>query len=290
MKILLTGADGFIGSQVCKSLSQRSHTFFPFMGDLRNIDQVRTFVKNNSTLDAVIHLAGISHPNACEKDPQTAHDVNVKGTENLLNCIRETLKDIPIIFPSTAQVYAQAADGQKLDEQAKTDPKNIYAQTKWDAEKLFQTFKTNAIILRIFNYTHKTQQPEFFLPGIYQQLLKLKNTTNQEVVTGNVELYRDIGAVQDLIAAITMIAEKSPQQKGVEIFNICSGTAKQLKSLIISLGKRLGVEPLIRVDPSKIRKNDPSWICGSLQKTKKHFGWEPIYQTESQLIDGFLKD
>jgi nucleoside-diphosphate-sugar epimerase len=290
MNILLTGADGFIGSKVCKSLTQRPHSLHTFTGDIRNLDQLKSFVTSNSKVDVVIHLAGMAHPPICDKDPQAAHDVNVKGTENLIRCVKEVSKTIPIIFPSTAQVYAQVSEGHKIDEQGKAYPKNIYAQTKWEAEKVFQTSNLNAVILRIFNYTHKTQSPELFLPGIYQQLLKMKNSNEHGVTTGNVELYRDIGAVQDLVTAITMIAEKSPLQKGIEVFNICSGTAKQLRSLILSLGKRLGIEPNIRTDVAKVRKNDPTWVCGSFQKAKNQFGWEPLYQNESQLIDGFLKD
>jgi GDP-4-dehydro-6-deoxy-D-mannose reductase len=293
MKILLTGSDGFIGGQLSRTLSNKGHTFHSFKGEIRNLDEVRTFVKNHPS-DLVIHLAGLAHTSICEKDPKLAHDVNVKGTENLLVTLKENPTSIPILFPSSAQIYAATEHGKKIEETYPIEPQNVYAQTKWEAEKLFHSKETlgknYAIILRLFNHTHKSQSPDFFLPRIYHELMKIKNRQAEELVTGNVELYRDIGAIQDLIAAFALLAEKSVSHQGVETFNICSGTSKQLKSLIMGLAKRLDIQPKIKTDPSKIRKNDPEWICGSFEKVNKHFGWQPQYQTETQLIDAFLKD
>lgn len=293
MKILLTGSDGFIGTQISRTLGKKSHTFHSFTGDIRNLDEVKSFVKNHPS-DLVIHLAGLAHTTICEKDPKAAHEVNVKGTENLLISLKEFSDPLPILFPSSAQIYAPTEQGRKIQENDPIEPQNVYAQTKWESEKLFQSTnilgKNHAVILRLFNHTHKSQSPDFFLPKIYQQLLKIKNSHEVDIVTGNIDLYRDIGAVQDLIAAFALIAEKSISHQGVETFNICSGTSKQLKSLIIGLAKRMDVQPKIKVDPTKIRKNDPEWICGSFEKVKKAFGWEPVYQSESQLIEAFLKD
>ncbi len=301
MKILLTGADGFIGSKLSLTLKKKNHILFDFKGEIRNPNEIQSFVKQHqSEAEAIIHLAGIGHPPACEKDPKAAHEINVTGTENLLRALKDLPQPLPILFPSTAQVYAFSNDPDNLTkkpvltENHPVDPKNVYAQTKWDAEQLFHQKdllgKNSAIILRIFNHTHKSQSADFFLPGIYQQLLKIKTSHNKEITTGNTDLYRDIGAIQDLMAALTVITEKSSDFKGVEIFNICSGTAKNLKTLVLNLARKLDVQPHLKTDPSRVRKNEPIWVCGSFKKTQKQFDWAPRYQTEEELIEAFLQE
>jgi GDP-4-dehydro-6-deoxy-D-mannose reductase len=298
-RVLLSGADGFIGSFLQPLL--RNHGYYVFAPPLAQLNLLN---KNSieetigtKAWDIVIHLAGMSHVIECEKNPDTANAINTGGTKHLVDCLLSHSSGCHFVFASTAQVYQaphglETRQGIVFDENRGLVPQNSYAQTKWEAEKyvhaVAQSGKLNATVLRLFNHTHKTQAPNFFLPHIYSQMVSGSGSEAVRVPVGNLDLARDIGSVRDLVRAVLAVLEK--RSWPVETFNICSGRPRNLRSLATQLAARLDVQVEFFVDPSRVRPGEPLSIIGSHEKITRAVGWRPRIQTDAELIDDFLSD
>lgn len=155
MKVLITGAVGYIGAYLAKFLSKRydviatdccsikdAATRFEFM-DILDKDAVEKMLSLHKP-DCVIHLAGIKNLNFCEKNKSKVYNVNVTGTENLVN----TCKGLRprVIFFSTDYVF----DGAKglYDEEGSVNPQTYYGVTKVEAEKLIMSSLDNYVVIR----------------------------------------------------------------------------------------------------------------------------------------------
>lgn len=296
-KILITGAEGFLGQHLTRSLSKKfsvvTSTF-----DITKVEQIRDFFqKQSQVFEAVLHLAAISSVPDCEKNKPLAFEVNVQGSLNLAEATKIHSPNARFLFFSSAQVYDW--DNQPelpRTEEFRTAPKNIYAETKIKAEnELVESFtnSSNCLInLRLFNHVHKSQSRHFFLSSVYHQILDAKNKGLSKVTLtlGDTQLYRDIGALQDLLSAVERCLEHQ-QIKPVAVYNICSERTKKLNDLIMDLSKKLQVQVEISHDPKLFRQNDPLVMCGSMARFKKDFDWSQKYNASSEkLIEAFLGD
>ena len=243
----------------------------------------------DQTIDVVIHLAGMSHVVECENNKDQAFRINVEGTKNLLSAVLELNRPVHFIFASTAQVYkAPTADETNVTftEDRPIQPQNYYASTKLEAEKAIleatQNPNLTATILRLFNHSHKSQAPTFFLPHLYQQLA----SGETKIPVGNLDLARDIGSIRDLVKAIAKVVDQNDWQ--LEIFNICSGRGKNLRTLANLLAKKMNVKADFVVDPKRVRPGEPQTLIGSHQKLSGRIDWKPAIISEEQLVDDFL--
>lgn len=298
-KILITGARGFIGTHLHRALTRGgSQVLAPDHHALNVADEtsVTNFFKQNP-VDVVVHLAGISHVQACEKDPALARAINVKGTRNVLEHALVANLKTHFILASTAQVYAppvgdEVASGVCFDESRKLDPQNLYAQTKWEAEQVvIDSLAQTATTLRFFNHTHKSQSPAFFLPHVHRELQEYRDGGSEKpavIPVGNIDLWRDIGSVFDLCRAIAMVIENASWRR--EVFNVCSGHAKNLRSLAEGLARKMDVEVHFKTDPARVRPNEPIKIVGGHGKLTAAVGWRPNVRSEAELLDDFLSD
>ena len=297
-KVLITGAAGFIGSRLLTSLAQKGHS--PEASDFDLLD----FAAMERTLgskpwDSVIHLAAISHVPTCEKDPGLAYKNNVAGTGLLLEGLRKHAPQSRLYFASTAQVYAaphgsEIQQGVTFDEEREIAPQNLYARTKWWSELLISDAVKRdglkATILRLFNHTHKSQSPDFFLPYLYQAIQKAVKDLAQEIPIGNLEVSRDIGSIDDLLRAFQTLLDRKTPEMGLETFNICSGTAKRLSFIASELLKRLKTDIRFVTDASRVRAGEPELIVGSHRRLSEATGWIPHCLDTSSLLDHFLAD
>lgn len=303
-KVLVTGAAGFIGSRLVTGLQARGHEAAGAQFDLLDCPAAEAVLREKRW-DVVIHLAAISHVPTCEKDPGLAYRTNVGGTAVLLEAMRRAAHGARVIFSSTAQVYQAPADFERgkailMDETRAILPQNTYARTKWQGELLLQDVAQReglpVTVLRLFNHTHKSQSPDFFLPHLYHAILaqaQLPGLHEGTVSVGNLELSRDIGSIQDLLDAfVTLVERPSPPPSGVETFNICSGTPKRLSKLAHGLAERLGGGKKINflTDPARVRPGEPETIQGSHERFSAATGWRPHCVDETQLLDRFLEE
>jgi GDP-4-dehydro-6-deoxy-D-mannose reductase len=300
-KVLITGADGFIGSRLLKYLGWRGH-------DAHGVDQSNFSLFEFESIDSVIrsqpweviiHLAAQSHVPTCEKDPTTAYKTNLNGTAMLVESVLKQRPKTHLVFTSSAQLYLPPHGNELTQEVRFTEerdilPQNLYGRSKWAAELLLRDtagrYNLKTTILRLFNHTHKAQSPIFFLPSLYSEMIARRQQPRPEIPVGNLDLYRDIGSVEDLLTAFDALLTLPDSSYQFETFNICSGTAKHLRKLAEGLAKRLEIQPRFLTDPDRIRAGEPKSVCGSHEKFSKLTGWAPNSITEEALLERFLAD
>jgi GDP-4-dehydro-6-deoxy-D-mannose reductase len=280
--ILISGADGFIGKNLIKVLPSSDFQIHSFTGDITKADQVDSFISSLPDLNCVFHFAGISSPTVCLQDKDLAIAVNVDGAKNFAGAISRSFPSATFVFPSTGQVYASDSL-EPLSESAMVKPSSFYAETKFQAEQELVRIKNlKLVVLRLFNHTHKSQDPIFFLPSLYRQI----QAGAEAIKTGNLELVRDFGAIQDLLSALKILASGN---SGAGLFNLCSGTGKKLKNLANELALQLNKRVQWEQDPALFRKGEPVSIVGSSLKFQEKFSWKPQNALDEKvLIKSFL--
>lgn len=292
-RIFITGPHGFLGKNLCHLLQKKGDFVHAFEGNIKDKVALEKCVKSLPPIDFCFHLAGLSSDSDCRKDAAEAQATNADAPKELAKILAKYHPGSTFVFPSTGQIYApvkESDSGITLTESSPTAPINFYANTKFEAEKKLLEVSSEkdlkVIVLRLFNHTHKSQAPQFFLPSIYKQLLEDAHT----VVTGDLELIRDIGAVQDLMNAFFAIVN-SNYSKSYDIFNISSGTPKKLQNIVEILARKLNKHPKWEIDKGLIRQNEPKMVLSSSTKFQTEFNWIPHFAAdEESLVNSFLND
>lgn len=292
-RVYMTGSTGFIGKRTANELTSNKIEVVTGEFDITSYAQTEAFISGLSSGDTIIHLAGLSTPSVCEADPHHAFDVNVAGTLSLCEAIQRSKAKVHLVFASTAHVYGSPDVKSALKESSPINPINCYGRTKRAAEVAlidWAKFSDQSVtVLRIFNHSHKTQSPQFFLPSLFNQALKIKESPNKTCKVGNLELYRDIGSVQDLVTAIRKVVELQWPAKGnARTINVCSGEPKYLRKVAEELFSALEVNAELIVDPNLVRPSEPKTMVGDNTELKRLTGWSPTCVSESDLIRQFL--
>jgi GDP-4-dehydro-6-deoxy-D-mannose reductase len=294
-KVLITGANGFIGHKLCARLDKEIIDFDKFSGDITHFSNVQSQLESGQ-YSTIFHFAGVSNVGDCNNFPDKAYSVNVTGTFNLLEAIKRSGRKTKIIFPSTAHVYATPdinTHNKLIHESFSVDPKSIYAFTKLQAEKIIQYYFEHhdigeAIVLRLFNHSHKSQKGPFFFPQLIAQINAINGNSNL-IKVGNLEMSRDFSLVSDLINLLVLTTKEKLTNK-FELFNVCSSRPRLLKDLAIELSQALGKVVNFEIDPEKLRPGEPAFVVGSNKKIKNSFKWSPQNYSNQEFIERFLSD
>lgn len=289
-RILITGASGLIGTRLSARLLDRGHEVLPATLDILDRPALDAALASRPW-DHVIHLASISHVPTCERDPDLADRVNAEGTSQVIAALRAHAPQARLIFASTAQVYRAPEPSEAplvIDESREPVPQNTYARTKWKAEQAIRgacaSDGLRATILRLFNHSHRSQSPEFLLPHLYQAILR----GDARIPVGNLDLVRDIGAVDDATDAFASLIER-PSAPAEETLNLCSATGKHLGRLAAELARQLSRSVEYVPDPARFRAGEPHTVIGSHARLTLATGWEPRRAAnETRMIESFL--
>lgn len=261
MKVVVSGGNGFIGSHLVKYLLPLSQTILIPPSDIYEEKKISPILEG---ADCLIHLAGISSISACEGNIEQTFHANLALPCYLAESLYRKNPQAKFIFSSTGQVYdpKQTSPYFESDE---VKPDNIYALSKLAAEKaLFELAKNRngkLMITRLFNVSHKTQSPTFFLPTVYDQILKSRDE-KVKIRVGNVQVKRDFLALADILSVLTALVIDD-SFSGQRVVNLCSGVEKQLEALILGMGVALGKKIEIVEDPSKVRSGEAHSMFGS---------------------------
>lgn len=302
MNILLTGGSGFIGDILIKYLHKLNYQVYAPFFNITNMDEIVQSLNALPDIDTVVHLAGLSTFQSTQENEMETFNVNVKGCLNVAEATYNKWPSSNFFFSSSAHVYASnklnKSEKIVLTELSPTGPISLYGQSKLEAESKLKYFSETSgrktVIFRFFNHTHKNQIGDVFLPSVYSQMLKFKNLSTfdpnrtYEIKVGNIDIYRDIGSVFDLVKGLEIVLKNSKILENFEIFNICSGQGRLLRELLKILSKKMGIKIFLNEDPSKIRFNEPVYVCGSYSKMLNYFKWKPQIKSNADLIDDFL--
>ena len=301
MKVLVTGAGGFIGSHLCEALLKRnfkvralvrynssqnqgwienlSHKNLEvIMGDVTDFDSVNNAV---SGCNYVFNLAAsISVPYSF-KNPQTFIDTNILGALNIFRASSLKKNKVKkIIQISSSEVYGNnlKKGSNILTEDTITVSESPYAASKIAADNLaISMHKATGlpiIVARPFNTFGPRQSLRAVIPTIISQFATIKKA-NDAIKVGNLNTSRDFVFVQDTVAGLINLLK--PSCKPGEIYNICTGKDYKIKEIIQILKKITQKNPRIIVSKKRFRKAEVFKLKGSNKKLFLFSKWKPKY-------------
>ena len=297
MRILITGATGFVAGHLVRRLAQipGAQIFGLSLGqdpalpdlrffdcDIRNADAVASIARSVRPTH-ICHLAAISSVAQATAEQDSSFAVNVLGTRNVLEAVA-SLDQRPVFLNiSTGQVYDTTS--MPLTETSPLRPSNVYAATKAMAELWAELYrdKISWINVRAFNHTGPGQSSTFALASWTQRIAAIMNGQAEPVIhVGNLSVERDFTDVRDVVEAYALLLQQGPAW---ETYNVCSGRAMSLSDVMALLLEISGVKAEIVVDHSRLRKADALRIVGSNSKLQSAVGWQPRIPLRKTLTD-----
>ncbi|MEG2930712.1 MAG: NAD-dependent 4,6-dehydratase LegB [Ruthenibacterium sp.] len=310
--VMVTGADGFIGSHLTEELVKKGEkvkafcyynsfgtwgwldTLLPeikseievFMGDIRDPNGVRTAMQGQ---DVVYHLAALIAIPFSYHSPDSYVDTNIKGTLNVLNAAREVGTQ-RLLVTSTSEVYG-TAQYVPIDEKHPYQGQSPYSATKIGADRLaesfYRSFGLPVTIVRPFNTYGPRQSARAVIPTIVTQLLHGKT----ELHLGSLTPTRDFNYVKDTAAGFMAIANCAAAV-GQEI-NIATQREISIGDLANELIRQINPAAKIVTDTERLRpeKSEVNRLLGDATKLRSMTDWKPAYTFEQGLAEtiAFLK-
>lgn len=264
MRVLVTGLDGFTGRYVKRELDDHGYDVVGLKADLTDPAAVKQDVLTVRP-EAVIHLAAISFVG--HGDANAFYRVNLIGTRNLLEALADQTMDVQcVLLASSAHVYGNAAEGE-LTETAAHNPSNDYAVSKLAMEFMARLWfdRLPIVITRPFNYAGIGQSSSFLLPKIVDHFRRKEPV----IELGNLDVARDFSDVRNVAAIYRRLLEASPSG---EVFNICSGQATELSTVLELMSEISGHQIEVRINPAYVRSNEVKLLVGSSNKLERVIG------------------
>jgi dTDP-glucose 4,6-dehydratase len=296
--ILVTGADGFIGSHLTEELVRQGYkvrafvlynsfnswgwldhcdpsvrgNFEVFAGDIRDPHGVKEAMRG---CDAVLHLAALIAIPYSYHSPDTYVDTNIKGTLNVLQAAKE-LGVKRVIHTSTSEVYGTARF-VPITEEHPLQGQSPYSATKIGADQLansfFTSFELPVVIARPFNTYGPRQSARAVIPTIITQIANGK----REIKLGAISPTRDFNFVMDTVSAFISVLN-SDQGLG-EVVNFGSNFEISIGDTVKLIAEAMNVNVEIITDEVRLRpeKSEVERLWADNSKVKRLFDWQPAY-------------
>ena len=298
--ILITGAAGFAGSHVVEALGGREDVvgwihhapppqeIAPLATwervDLLNLSEVRGAIARLKP-SAVIHCAGAPNVAHSWRETVTPLSANVLATHHLFDALGRTGARSRVVVPGSATVYA--ASPTALTEDSPVAPSNPYAVSKLAQEQLAlraaREDGVDVIVTRSFNHTGPRQSAAFAAPNMARQIAMIEAGVAEPVIkTGNLDAQRDFTDVRDMARAyVAVLRHGAPSA----LYNVASGTARVMRSVLDALVARARVKVRIETDPGLLRPSDTPIVLGDATKVRDATGWRPEIPFDQTLDD-----
>lgn len=292
-RVLVTGAGGFIGSQLTERLaclgahtrafvrynslgswgwldqSARKKDIEVILGDIRDVDTVRHSMRQ---VEIVFHLAALISIPYSYHAPISYVRTNVEGTANVLQAALDAAVAL-VVHTSTSEVYGTACY-VPIDEAHSLQGQSPYSASKIGADKLAEAFHLSfglpATIIRPFNTYGPRQSARAIIPTIIVQAL-----TQPAVCLGNLEPLRDLTYVEDTVDGFIKIAQR-PEAIG-QVINIGSGREVSIGDLAKTILDLMGKDIPVLRDDRRVRPqgSEVERLCADTRKAKQLLDWRP---------------
>ena len=287
--VLVTGAAGFAGSHLVEHLSSSPNVvaWTRETVDLLDRDRVRAAIRDLRPTH-IYHCAGVPHVAESFRDTAQSLAGNVLATEYLFDALRRAGIRCRVLIPGSATVYAPS--GQPITETDPIAPSSPYAVSKLAQEQLslraMDEDGLEVVVTRSFNHTGPRQTPAFVAPSMARQVALIERGQIEPVIkVGNLEAQRDVTDVRDVVRAYVALMQSG--KTGV-VYNVASGVARSIRSILDALLSRSRVPVRIEVDPARMRPNDVPVIVGDFSRLAAATGWQPAV-TFDQMLDDLLR-
>lgn len=302
MRVLVTGASGFVGRAVARQLSRAGHDIVVLLrqpgqlwlgpvaaakvyGDVRDAEAMRRAV---DSVDAVCHLAALTRVRESLSDPETYQAVNTGGTQTLLDALLKRRNSggdaVPFVHACTAVVYGAPAD-QPISEACPIDPRNPYAASKAAADAAIQRSAEAgaiaAVSLRMFNIAGATgRRGDLDETRIIPKTLTVAAGRHPELtVNGDGSAVRDYVHVIDVAEAFVLaLAAATPGR--FRAYNI-GATPATVAQIIEAARKTTGRAIPVRHLPAQPEAPE---LTADTRRVRAELGWEPQWSSLPQIL------
>lgn len=299
--VLVTGAAGFIGSRTVRLLSKlgcrtiavdngyvglslplASTHVVPVTADIRD-RQVMKKIFTDYRPDAVLHLAAVHHIPTCERDPHLAFDVNVMGTQSLLEAA-EAVGTGNIVMASSGAVYVWDS-GPLAEDETATGASDVYSITKltneYQVKGWAERVGARAHLVRLFNTIGNGDPNGHLIPDILTQIVG--GDERPVVRLGNIKPKRDYIYVEDVASGFVSTLAYIMDGPPVDRFNLCTGRELSVAELVHLMGDILGKKITIESELSRFRRVDRLQQLGNPGKLERKTGWKAAWDARAAL-------
>lgn len=297
-KVLIIGGAGFVGGYLSEILIENGFevhsTCLPYekiknpeckahnldILDKNQISAVLDAVKP----DVIYHLAAQSSVALSWKNPQLTVDINIKGTLNVLDSLRDSGLDSRIILIGSGEEYGYIQHCPVSEEET-LRPGNIYAATKACQSMIgniyARAYKMDIVMVRAFNHIGAGQLPQFVVSDFCKQVAEIeKGLKAPEMRVGNLDARRDFTDVRDVVRAYMLLGEKG---KSGELYNVGSGKAMAIRKILDIIISQSTEDIKITVDPERLRPSDIPVIEADISRITADTGWKPEIPIEETI-------
>jgi GDP-4-dehydro-6-deoxy-D-mannose reductase len=288
VRVLVTGANGFVGPYLCKHLRDCGDVVVAARGppaarhsdgdlaiELSNPQSVRGAIEN-ARPDAIVHLAGLSSVAKSHQDPISVFAVNTLGAVNLLTAVRDCAAHARVVLIGSGEMYGALQPGIRATEDFPLKPLSPYAASKAAAELAGFQFQRasglEVVSARSFNHIGAGQDANFVVPSFAKQIEAISRGRSPATLrVGDLLVTRDFSHVADIVEAYRLLATRGVAG---EAYNVCSGEGRTIRSLVEEMLEIARVRANIEVDRERLRPNELPSLVGDPAKLRK-LGWAP---------------
>jgi GDP-4-dehydro-6-deoxy-D-mannose reductase len=305
MRILITGAGGFVAPHVAAALRKAAPDQCEIVLGVRNAQEAAQHGAHVLDLEDadgiaasiaaiapthIVHLAAVSSLPGAGADPDLAWRVNVGGTLAIARAIRRSVPDCVLLFAGSGQVYGETAQlDRAMTEDDVLAPTSDYAVTKAAADLALGALAgqgLRCVRLRPFNHTGPGQTEEFVLPSFAAQIARIEAGKAEPVIrVGNLDAERDFLDVRDVADAYAQAALRSDALKPGTILNIASGEPRRVGALLEELLAMSDVAITVEKDPARMRPSDTPRFFGDASRARSLLDWTPRLTMQDTLRD-----
>lgn len=300
-RILITGGAGFIGARVTALLAARGHALAvldnesvgralpprqaqmtPYHADIRDAETVDG-IFHLFRPEVVIHLAALHHIPTCEREPERARDINITGTQVLLEAAaRHHVSQL--VLASSAAVY-DWHDGPLIEDETPLRASDVYSDCKLANERQVtewaaQDAARRVAIARIFNAIGHDDPNGHLIPDI---LAQLGGSATAHIQLGNLAPKRDYTHADDTARGLVALLGQLEKGRAVEAYNISYGAEYSVAELAHAIAGILGITLTIGQDPSRVRRIDRLHLLGDTRKMRGATAWKAEHDFPSAL-------
>lgn len=299
MRVLITGAAGFVGRHLAVELAANGHEPVALClpgeapppgvpaaaGDVAREGDLREALGTFSP-DGCIHLAGVSSVPRSWADPARAFEVNLTGTLRLLDAARALRPSLRIVVVSSAHIYGDTAGDAPIDESAPPRPTSPYAISKAAADQASLAYAAHfgmaVLTARPANHIGPGQSLDFVIPSLAAQLAAIAGgSASGPLRGGNLESRRDFMDVRDTVRGYRLLLERG--RTGLA-YHLAGGRLDRISELLDRLCALAGVSPERIAEPARWRPADasPRLDCSRILRDT---GWRPEIPIDRTLRD-----
>lgn len=306
-KALITGVTGFVGSHLAEYLLKNNVEIYGtvrWRSRMEHVEQIKNKIHlidadikdahsiqkviDDTLPDYVFHLAAQSFVPTSWHAPVETLTTNIIGNCNLLEAIRNSDCSPVIQVAGSSEEYGLVhPDEVPIRETNPLRPMSPYGVSKVAQDLLSRQYNMSyglkTVVTRAFNHTGPRRGDVFVTSNFAKQIAEIEKGIKEPVINvGNLNAQRDFTDVRDIVKAYWLAVNKC---KYGEVYNICSGKAITIESMLSLLLSISDTKIEVKQDPARMRPSDVEILLGDCKKFRKETGWEPEIPFEKTLED-----